>query len=375
MIDLTIVIPTYNRRELLKTAIESLRNQTHPSDRYEIVIVSDGSTDGTDEMYATPLGNPLTRLVRQEKQGFGLAAARNLGLQTARGELVMFLDDDMFADERLVEMHVEAHTKFNEHVAICGRVRPAPNLPATPFCKIVIRDICDVYDEHVEATHFIPFQRALSWQTSFKRSELERLGGYETSFRQYGWEDIEFSYRAAQQGLNFYYEPRAVSFHQDQRNTLATHGQRLRDSSRVAPIFFARHPELRNVISMYDNMEGIDWRSDAPRKIVKKGVRRLLATRPLMTTLEVVTPMVERMLTSPALLRRWYYGLLGSYILIGYREGLASLAADSVSHTHRSQSNGKSLAARLSNRPRIEDDAATTNAGVFSREQHEQHDL
>jgi GT2 family glycosyltransferase len=52
-IDLTVVIPTYNRRELLNGAVQSLREQTYPADRYEIIIVSDGCTDGTDEQYGT----------------------------------------------------------------------------------------------------------------------------------------------------------------------------------------------------------------------------------------------------------------------------------------------------------------------------------
>ena len=95
MFDITIVVPTYNRRDLLAALVDSLRRQTYPSDRYEILIVSDGCSDGTDNVYGKPIASPLTRLVRQEKCGFGLAAARNLGIREARGYLVMFIDDDM----------------------------------------------------------------------------------------------------------------------------------------------------------------------------------------------------------------------------------------------------------------------------------------
>ncbi len=337
MLDLTIVIPTYNRRALLRDAVESLRRQTYPLDRYEILIVSDGSSDGTDDDYAGPLQSPVTRLVRQEKRGFGLAAARNLGLRHAQGRLVMFFDDDMVSDEKLVEMHVDTHARFDEHVAVRGRVKPAPDLPDTSFCRIVIGDICGVYEANADQAHFLSFETALSWQTSFKKSELERLGGYDETFRLYGWEDIEFAYRAAQQGLRFYYEPRAISLHRDQRNTLPTHGQRLRNASRMAPFMFARHPEIRATIPMYADKGPIDWKHDNPRLIAKKAARRLLATRPLMRFLEGVTPLIERTTTSEIFLRRWYYGLLGSYVLLGYREGLTGASGSSHSEIRPSQ--------------------------------------
>jgi len=330
MLDITIIIPTYNRRDLLRDAVASLRKQSHPADRYEIVIVSDGSTDGTDDEYAAPLTLPATRLVRQEKRGFGLAAARNLGLRHAQGRLVMFFDDDMVADEQMVATHVEAHTQFDEHVAVRGCVKPAPDLPDTPFCHIVIGDICNVYEDGAEQARFISFETALSWQTSFKRSELERLGGYDEEFRMYGWEDIEFAYRTMQQGLRFYYEPRAVSLHRDQRNTLPKHAERLRSASRMAPVMFERHPEIQAAIPMYFDKGPIHWRADGPRLIAKKIVRRMIATRPVMWALEGITPVVERTVSSPNLLRRWYYGLLGSYVLIGYREGLTSACGNGL---------------------------------------------
>jgi len=326
MFDITIVIPTYNRRALLRDAVASLRKQTYPPDQYEIVIVSDGSTDGTDDDYATPLTAPVTRLVRQEKRGFGLASARNLGLRNTQGQLVMFFDDDMLADEQLVEAHVEAHARLDEHVAVCGRVKLAPDLPNTPFCQIVIGDICRLFADNPDEARFLPFGMALSWQTSFERNELERLNGYDDTFRLYGWEDIEFSYRAAQQGLRFYYEPCAISFHRDQRSTLAAHTDRLRNASRMAPVLFARHPDLKSRIPMYADKGPINWRSDGPRLTVKKVIRRLVATRPVMRALESMTPIIERVVRRPALLRRWYYGLLGSYVFIGYREGLATMA-------------------------------------------------
>lgn len=95
---LTVVLPVYNREFILPQTLASLLNQTSPAD--EILIIDDGSTDGTAtiaESYPSPV-----RLIRQENQG--PAAARNRGLQEARGEWVHFFDSD---DLALPNLHAE----------------------------------------------------------------------------------------------------------------------------------------------------------------------------------------------------------------------------------------------------------------------------
>ena len=84
----SVVVPTYNRRSMLERALRSVWAQT--CDDYELIVVDDGSTDGTAEFLAT-LGSDV-RTVRQENQG--PSAARNAGVALARGTYVVFLDSD-----------------------------------------------------------------------------------------------------------------------------------------------------------------------------------------------------------------------------------------------------------------------------------------
>jgi len=329
MIDLTVVIPTYNRRALLRDAVASLRRQTFDPNRYELLIISDGATDGTDDDYAAPLSGPDTRLVRQEKKGFGLARARNLGTKLARGKLVLFFDDDMVAEPGLVAAHVAAHERYPEDtVAVCGRVKLAPDLPQTPFCRIVLGDICRLFADNPDEPRWLDFAMALSWQTSYKKAQLERVNGFDENFRSYGWEDIEFSYRVTKQGMRFWLEPGAVSLHRDQRYTVETHGQRMQNSARMAPLLFQRHPALAQRIPLYADKGPIVWGADSPALIVKKWLRALMASRPVNGLLHAATPLVERLAPSHALLSRWYYALLANYSYLGYRQGLAEFAAN-----------------------------------------------
>ncbi len=93
---LSAIVPTYNRRHYVVDALESIRAQTHPVD--EIIVVDDGSTDGTAELLAGRYGGTI-RYIRQANAG--AAAARNRGLREARGDLIVFLDsDDLWAPEK-----------------------------------------------------------------------------------------------------------------------------------------------------------------------------------------------------------------------------------------------------------------------------------
>jgi len=91
---ITIIIPTYNRLEQLKTCVASLNNFTFPKDNYEILVVDDGSTDGTsgsEKSFVASFDGRL-KFLRQENKG--PAAARNFGIQHAQGNIIAFIDDD-----------------------------------------------------------------------------------------------------------------------------------------------------------------------------------------------------------------------------------------------------------------------------------------
>ena len=102
----SVVLATYNRKELLKECLESLFNQTYPKDRYEIIVVNDGSTDGTEEVlkeYAKK-APCIFKCFSQENKG--VAAAMNLGIKNAEGDIVCFTADDCIADEKLSLIHI-----------------------------------------------------------------------------------------------------------------------------------------------------------------------------------------------------------------------------------------------------------------------------
>src|SRR5215471_12914256 len=104
---LSVVIPTYNRRELLSRTLQTVLHQHFPAEDYEVVVVVDGSTDGTIDMLRT--FNPTCGFRVFNQPNRGQAAARNVGWKAALGELILFVDDDLMCDPTLLQEHTLAH--------------------------------------------------------------------------------------------------------------------------------------------------------------------------------------------------------------------------------------------------------------------------
>jgi len=115
---ISIITPTYNRKDELASLITSVQNQSLSHDLFEMIISDDGSSDGTTDMVRLlqPKVNFSLRFIEQKNQGPGVA--RNHGMETARGELFLFIDSDCEADPRWAETIYHVYKK--EGFDACG---------------------------------------------------------------------------------------------------------------------------------------------------------------------------------------------------------------------------------------------------------------
>src|SRR6266404_7395289 len=128
---ISVVIPTKNRSALLAEAIERVERQTVPKDQYEVIVIDNDSTDDTRsvlEQKTQTYSNLKSGL--QEKRG--AAATRNAGLCLAKGELVLFIDDDVQAEPGLLQAHLDCHTK-NKNASVIGAVSMPWGDTSDPF--------------------------------------------------------------------------------------------------------------------------------------------------------------------------------------------------------------------------------------------------
>jgi glycosyltransferase involved in cell wall biosynthesis len=122
---ISVVVPTYNRRKLLRDAIMSLFHQTYPDDRYEIIVVDNSSTDGTEEMMATLQQTSPCALRYFRKDNEGPGASRNMGVSQAKGPVIAFTDSDCAAEKNWLRNGV---AKMTGGIGIVqGKTLPDPD--------------------------------------------------------------------------------------------------------------------------------------------------------------------------------------------------------------------------------------------------------
>lgn len=129
----SVLVPTYNRAHLLDRGLESLTAQDYPADRYEVVVVSDGSTDDTAAVVGRWVErSPLVRFVPIAHGG--LNTARNAALEAARGELLCLVDDDVVAPPGWLSALVDGYLAYPDAGAFGGPIRLSLERPMPRSC-------------------------------------------------------------------------------------------------------------------------------------------------------------------------------------------------------------------------------------------------
>jgi glycosyltransferase involved in cell wall biosynthesis len=232
--EISVIIPTHNNRRVLGRAIDALLGQTFPRDQFEIVIVDDGSTDGTEEMIERQRGPVAIQYLGQPQRG--RAAARNVGARAARGRILLFLDSDFWGAPRLLAEHHKHYPLDARGIAVQGASRTHPETLVTPFMRA--REV------FVEVPPGPPGRLSLfrvsTRNLSLLKSDFMAAGGFDETFGGYGWEDIELAWRLRARGVRFSFAPGATGDHY-QVQTLEGLRRKMREGGRSAVYFWEKH--------------------------------------------------------------------------------------------------------------------------------------
>ena len=210
----SVVLPTYNRLNQLKMVLAGLEKQTYPRDKFEVVVVSDGSTDGTNE-YLQTLQTPFPlKLVCQENQG--VAATRNHGVQQAQGEMILFIDDDVVPTPQLIDEHLNAHKNNGDHVIVIGPMITPPDFPLTPWVRWGQEKLDEQYQAMLNEEWQATARQFYTGNTSLRRQIFLESGGFDPTFRRA--EDVELAYRLHEKGCRFLFCPEAIGYHYEARS-------------------------------------------------------------------------------------------------------------------------------------------------------------
>ena len=175
---------------------------------FEIIVVVDGSTDGTGPALLDLKTSCTLRVIEQPHSG--ASAARNNGIRAAQGECVLFIDDDIICDSHLFRHHVEAHADSDPKI-VYGRISIAPDSPPS-FLKFANETWYEEYYRQIDAQNGLklPQDVYLISNSSMPRDVLVECGGFDETMT--AREDYELALRLWKRGLRFEYLPQAMAF-------------------------------------------------------------------------------------------------------------------------------------------------------------------
>ncbi|HYK98090.1 MAG TPA: glycosyltransferase [Candidatus Acidoferrales bacterium] len=215
----SIVVPTYERRESLARLLAAIAVQTHPAQDLELIIVDDGSRDGTREWLGSQTLPFPSRVIAQEHGGAG--AARNRGVAAATGALIVFFDDDVVPEPTAVAAHVAAHVARHDAVVIGPMLAPSQwRRPA--WIRWEEDRLLDQYRALEAGAYACTPRQFFTANASLSRAAFLAAGGFDAAFRRA--EDVELGYRLRARGATFVYEPRARVVHYPTRTFASWRG-------------------------------------------------------------------------------------------------------------------------------------------------------
>jgi glycosyltransferase involved in cell wall biosynthesis len=321
----SVVTPTYNRADSLKRTLESLARQAYPDSSYEVVVVDDGSSDNTKEVCESFDTLSLHYVLQDHAGG---TQAKNTGALASRGDLLVFLDDDITVVPQFIRCLVEEHLKCNRLIVV-GTLHPVTTNNDSPH-SLPPGSFTAEDDSSLNRTSVaIPFTDCLGGFFSVRHSDFLELGMLQDPAPGFwpNWEDVDLAYRALLKGFHFRRSVGAVGYHWDHvLRDLRTRCDREERAARAAVKLFQRHPDLQYQIPMFRDKGPISFSADPSDLIVRKAMRSLVSSPPCVFAMRRLAHLFEihrpnsRLLV---LLHRW---LVSAHIYKGYRQGLHELA-------------------------------------------------
>jgi glycosyltransferase involved in cell wall biosynthesis len=210
----SVVVPTYNRLGRLRQVITALEQQAYPPDAYEVVVISDGSTDGTDA-YLEALRSTI-RLRWFPQANRGPAAARNVGIHKADGEFIVFIDDDVVPEPQLLREHARSHHEAGREVVVVGPLLTPEGFEMSPWVRWEQEMLMKQYRALLRGDWPASARQFYTGNASLRRSHILAAGGFDEGLRRA--EDVELAYRLANKGLDFIFNMQAVGMHFAERS-------------------------------------------------------------------------------------------------------------------------------------------------------------
>ncbi len=215
--EISIIIPTYNRFAKLDLSLRHLYEQGISHEKYEVIVIDDGSMDATDKILKK-WKNLWHELRVFHQKNSGQAKARNRGIEKAEGDIILLLQDDIYASSDFLKKHIDFHnTHDNLNMACLGLTDWWHEIEVSDFMHWLTHGGPQFAYQDLKAGEIVSYKYFYTSNISLKSAILkENL--FDEDFSDYGWEDIELGYRLMEKGLKLIYTPSALAWHDHEMN-------------------------------------------------------------------------------------------------------------------------------------------------------------
>jgi glycosyltransferase involved in cell wall biosynthesis len=286
----SVVVPTYNRPEVLEECVRALVAQAPDTPAYEVIVVDDGSRADLGARLESLAGAAVrVRYVRHDTNR-GRSATRNTGIDLAEGEIVLLVDDDVVVAPHYVSAHLAVHQAAgNAHLVVIGNLSFPPD---------VVRG--SNYGRYLQS-RYLGYRRPgdrrgidpanlhprflISAVASMRREDLRRHAPFDAAMRSYGFEDSVAGRRLTGQGLRIVFAPEATAFHRDSV-AVPWHRSKMLETARDGvPVLLRHYPDFLDDTA-FQSLLPVDWSTDAPGRILRKLLTRAVLNPATLWALE-----------------------------------------------------------------------------------------
>ena len=207
---LSVVVATWNRADTLCVTLDRLAEQTLPRDKYEVIVVDDGSPDNTEQVVRDYMKTApfALKYFRHENRGPGYT--ENRGIREAQGPWILLIADDIHCEPTMLEEHYKTHEQHPEpQVAVGGKVLQSPDLPRTVF----LQNWDPFRYGNFEALDELTYINFWACNVSFKKAFMLEYGMF-IERPGAAHEDTEVGWRLYKNGgLRLLYNKKALAYH------------------------------------------------------------------------------------------------------------------------------------------------------------------
>jgi len=247
--EISIIIPTYNRAEILKKCLESLKKQSIQN--FEVIIIDDGGKDNTKDIIDNFKGLKIKYFYQKHKQQ---GVARNKGIEKSRGKYIFFIGDDIIPKKNFLEEHIKIH-KEKKNVAVLGLTLWPKNWKINDFMNYLAPNGPQFNYSAIKNKENCGWEFFWTSNISLEKKWLKKER-FDNSFKGWGYEDLELGYRLEKLGLKIIFNKNAIAYHYHYYKNPETFLYKQKNAAKSALYFIKKYPELRERLIEKNRLRG-----------------------------------------------------------------------------------------------------------------------